>query len=111
MFIVLSVVSVKENFQHFSNTYDLIIFGHSRVRIDIMSSLKMKDPYVAIGSFDRKNIFYGVKVINRGQSFVDEIVKEISMFVANSGSTIIYCMTIKDVEQVCFHFSFILFST
>ncbi|KAJ0075745.1 hypothetical protein Patl1_35065 [Pistacia atlantica] len=71
-----------------------------KVRIDIMNSLKMKDPYVAIGSFDRKNLFYGVKVINRGQSFVDELVKEISVFVANAGSTIIYCTTIKDVEQI-----------
>lgn len=77
---------------------------HTRVRIDIISSLKMKDPYVAIGSFDRKNLFYGVKQFNRSQSFVDELVQEISKIAASGSSTIIYCTTIKDVEQVfiCF---------
>ncbi|XVF37342.1 hypothetical protein REPUB_Repub19eG0137700 [Reevesia pubescens] len=70
------------------------------VRMDIINSLKMKDPYVAIGSFDRKNIFYGVKHHNYSQSFLDELVQEISRLVATAGSTIIYCSTIKDVEQI-----------
>lgn len=74
----------------------------SRVRADIIGSLKMRDPCVSIGSFDRKNIFYGVKSFNRGVSFVDELVQEVSKFVATSGSTVIYCTTIKDVEQVCY---------
>lgn len=72
----------------------------SRVRNDIINSLKMKDPYVSIGSFDRKNLFYGVKSFNRSQSSVNELVKEIAKYVASAGSTIIYCTTIKDVEQV-----------
>ncbi|KAL5759023.1 hypothetical protein ACOSP7_021634 [Xanthoceras sorbifolium] len=71
-----------------------------KVRIDIINSLKMKDPYIAIGSFDRKNLFYGVKQINRGLLFMDELVQEISKFVASGGSTIVYCTTIKDVEQI-----------
>ncbi|KNA25986.1 hypothetical protein SOVF_000900 isoform A [Spinacia oleracea] len=71
-----------------------------KVRLDIIKSLKMKDPYVAIGSFDRKNIFYGVKSFNRGYPFLDELVQEVSKSVASSGSTIIYCLTIKDVEQI-----------
>ncbi|KAJ1422981.1 Winged helix-like DNA-binding domain superfamily [Sesbania bispinosa] len=71
-----------------------------RVRFDIISSLKMNDPYVLVGSFDRPNLFYGVKLINRGQSFIDELVQEISKKVASGGSTIIYCTTIKDVEQI-----------
>ncbi|KAG2672760.1 hypothetical protein I3760_13G057900 [Carya illinoinensis] len=71
-----------------------------KVRIDIISSLKLKDPYVAIGSFDRRNLFYGVKSFNRGQLFINELVREISKFVALSGSTIVYCTTIKDVEQI-----------
>ena len=72
----------------------------ARVRFDIINSLKMKNPYVMVGSFDRSNLFYGVKRFNRGQSFVDKLVQEISKEVANGGSTIIYCTTIKDVEQV-----------
>ncbi|KAL9320181.1 hypothetical protein ACSQ67_012020 [Phaseolus vulgaris] len=71
-----------------------------KVRFDIISSLKMDNPYVTIGSFDRTNLFYGVKLLNRGQSFIDELVREISKEVATGGSTIIYCTTIKDVEQI-----------
>ncbi|GMN23224.1 hypothetical protein TIFTF001_000034 [Ficus carica] len=71
-----------------------------KVRHDIMSSLKMNNPYVSIGSFDRKNLFYGVKPFNRSQSSVDELVQEIRKFVASAGSTIVYCTTIKDVEQI-----------
>ncbi|KAM7460393.1 hypothetical protein LguiB_036250 [Lonicera macranthoides] len=75
-------------------------WGHDfRVRYDIVNSLKMKDPHVTIGSFDRENLFYGVKSFNRSSSFVDELVEEISKYVANAGSVIIYCTTIKDVEQ------------
>ncbi|XP_021769787.1 uncharacterized protein LOC110734037 isoform X1 [Chenopodium quinoa] len=71
-----------------------------KVRLDIIKSLKMKDPYVAVGSFDRKNLFYGVKSFNRGIYFLDELVQEVSKSVATAGSTIIYCLTIKDVEQI-----------
>ncbi|KAL1293638.1 hypothetical protein HN51_054284 [Arachis hypogaea] len=70
-----------------------------KVRFDIINSLKLKNPYVLVGSFDRSNLFYGVKPFSRGQSFVDELVQEISK-VVSSGSTIIYCTTIKDVEQI-----------
>ena len=69
----------------------------------------MKDPFVSIGSFDRKNLFYGVKSFNRGQSSVDELVKEIVKYVASAGSTIIYCTTIKDVEQVYSYLPRLLF--
>lgn len=78
----------------------LFVLAYFRVRIDIINSLKLKDPYVTIASFDRKNLFYGVKFINRGQSFVDELVQEILKSVASAGSIIVYCTTIKDVEQV-----------
>ncbi|KEH34543.1 putative DNA helicase [Medicago truncatula] len=71
-----------------------------KVRFDITNSLKMNNPYVVVGSFDRPNLFYGVKQFNRGQSFIDELVEEVSKEVANGCSTIIYCTTIKDVEQI-----------
>ncbi|KAI8523388.1 hypothetical protein RHMOL_Rhmol13G0069300 [Rhododendron molle] len=71
-----------------------------KVRKDIMHSLKMRDPCVTIGSFDRKNLFYGVKSFSRGALFVDELVGEVSKCVATAGSTIIYCTTIKDVQQI-----------
>lgn len=79
-----------------------------RVRTDVINSLRMNDPYVAIGSFDRENLFYGVKHFNRGTLFVNELVQEISKFAGNGGSTIIYCTTIKDVEQVLFSSHFLI---
>lgn len=84
----------------FNPTYLLFLTHYSRVQHDIMSSLKMNNPYVSIGSFDRKNLFYGVKPFNRSQSSVDELVQEIRKFVTSACSTIVYCTTIKDVEQV-----------
>ncbi|KAI3829909.1 hypothetical protein L1987_04040 [Smallanthus sonchifolius] len=71
-----------------------------KVRKDITDSLKMKDPHIAVGSFDRKNLYYGVKSINRGPAFVDELVAQISKYVANGGSTIVYCTTVKDVQEI-----------
>ncbi|MFS7903155.1 putative DNA helicase [Helianthus anomalus] len=71
-----------------------------KVRKDITDSLKMKDPHIAIGSFDRKNLYYGVKSINRGPLFVGELVAQISKYATNGGSTIVYCTTIKDVQEI-----------
>ncbi|MQL82479.1 hypothetical protein Taro_014956 [Colocasia esculenta] len=71
-----------------------------KVRKDITNSLKMSNPYIAIGSFNRENLFYGVKSCHCTLSFVDALVGEISKHLAGGGSTIIYCTTIKDTEQV-----------
>ncbi|KAH7677615.1 DNA helicase protein [Dioscorea alata] len=72
-----------------------------KVQEDIVCSLKMNDPYIAIGSFDRPNLFYGVKCLSRSMSFVDELVAEVSKYSSSAGSTIIYCTTVKDTEQIC----------
>ncbi|XP_042514697.1 probable ATP-dependent DNA helicase RecQ [Macadamia integrifolia] len=71
-----------------------------KVRRDIINSLDMKDPFIAIGSFDRQNLFYGVKCCVRGLLLVDELVCEISKHVTSSDSTIVYCTTVKDAEQI-----------
>ncbi|KAL0911570.1 hypothetical protein M5K25_019719 [Dendrobium thyrsiflorum] len=72
-----------------------------KVRNDIVQSLKMTDPFISIGSFDRKNLFYGVKPYHRSQLFMDELVKEVSKYNVSGGSVIIYCTTVKDTEQIC----------
>ncbi|KAK8942458.1 hypothetical protein KSP39_PZI008817 [Platanthera zijinensis] len=72
---------------------------HIRVQNDIVHSLKMSDPYISIGSFDRENLFYGVKLCHRSQSFLDELVKEVSKYNVSGDSVIIYCTTVKDTEQ------------
>ncbi|XP_071718043.1 uncharacterized protein [Rutidosis leptorrhynchoides] len=71
-----------------------------KVRNDIINSLRLNDPHVAIGSFDRKNLYYGVKSINRGPLFVDELVAKITKYVANAESTIVYCTTVNDVKEI-----------
>lgn len=71
-----------------------------KVELDIIQSLKLKNPYVRIGSFDRPNIYYGVKTLNRTSLFREELAREISKYVKGGASTIVYCTTIKDAEQV-----------
>ena len=60
----------------------------------------MNNPFISVGSFDRKNLFYGVKPYNRGLHIVDDLVQEISRSIASGGSAIVYCTRIKDVKQV-----------
>ncbi|CAN6206495.1 unnamed protein product [Urochloa humidicola] len=71
-----------------------------RVRRDISTSLVLRNPHVVVGSFDRHNLFYGVKSCNRSISFVSELVKDVSKRSAVGESTIIYCTTIRETEQV-----------
>ncbi|KAL0435168.1 UNVERIFIED_CONTAM: Werner syndrome ATP-dependent helicase [Sesamum radiatum] len=71
-----------------------------KVRGDIINSLKMQNPRVTIGSFDRKNLFYSVVSFERNNTFLNELVSEISACVEKADSTIIYCTTVKDVEQI-----------
>ncbi|KAF3331878.1 mediator of RNA polymerase II transcription subunit 34-like protein [Carex littledalei] len=71
-----------------------------KVRNDIVCSLKLREPQITIGSFDRTNLFYGVKSSNRFVSFLDELITDVLKYTVNAGSTIIYCTTIKDTEQI-----------
>lgn len=71
-----------------------------RVRQDISTSLVLCSPHVVVGSFDRHNLFYGVKTCNRSMSFISELVKDVSKRSDVGESTIIYCTTIRDTEQV-----------
>lgn len=72
----------------------------SRVRADIIQSLKLQNAFTAVSSFDRPNIFYGVKGLNRTAAFREELAREILKDVGKSGSTIIYCTTVNDVDEV-----------
>lgn len=71
-----------------------------RVRRDISTSLVLHNPHIVVGSFDRHNLFYGVKSFNRSLSFISELVNDVSKRSAMGESTIIYCTTIRDTEQV-----------
>lgn len=71
-----------------------------KVRDDIVKSLKMQYPRVTIGSFDRQNLFYSCKSFDRGSDFLNELVAEISTCVDKTESAIIYCTTVKGVEEI-----------
>ncbi|RLN34688.1 putative ATP-dependent DNA helicase RecQ [Panicum miliaceum] len=71
-----------------------------RVREDISTSLVLCNPHVVVGSFDRHNLFYGVKSCNRSISFINELVKDVSKRSAVGESTIVYCTTIWETVQV-----------
>ncbi|KAJ7514132.1 hypothetical protein O6H91_23G029400 [Diphasiastrum complanatum] len=71
-----------------------------KVREDIRSSLHLQNAYTVISSFDRPNIFYGVKALTRSSCFREELAQEVQKDIQGGGSTIIYCTTIKDVEEV-----------
>lgn len=60
----------------------------------------MQSPHVTIGSFDRQNLFYSCKSFVQGNAFLNELVAEISSCVDKTESTIIYCTTVKNVEEV-----------
>ncbi|XP_057789662.1 uncharacterized protein LOC131006526 isoform X2 [Salvia miltiorrhiza] len=71
-----------------------------KVRDDVVKSLKLQSPHITIGSFDRQNLFYSCKSFVKGSAFLNELVAEISTCVNKTESTIIYCITVKDVEEI-----------
>ncbi|BBN00819.1 ATP-dependent DNA helicase RecQ [Marchantia polymorpha subsp. ruderalis] len=71
-----------------------------KVREDILSSLTLQDVFTTVSSFDRPNIYYGVKTLNRTSAFREELAQEVLKDVTEGGSTLIYCTTVKDVEEV-----------
>jgi len=74
----------------------------TRVREDICKSLILRKPFVFIGSFDRPNLFYGVKLIRSGtcsNEAIAELIRDVPRRVSARESTIIYCITIRDTEQ------------
>ncbi len=66
------------------------------VRRDIAEQLRLKNPSVLVGSFDRPNLIY--KVFPR-QNLVRQIRAVLDRQKGNSG--IVYCIRRKDVDSVC----------
>jgi ATP-dependent DNA helicase RecQ len=66
-----------------------------QVRQDIANQLKLKNPAILVGSFDRPNLIY--KVRPRGR-ILNQVCEVIDRFRADSG--IIYCIRRRDVEQM-----------
>jgi ATP-dependent DNA helicase RecQ len=66
-----------------------------QVRQDIAAQLRLKDPAMLVGSFDRPNLIYKVRPRNQILKQVREVLDR---YKGESG--IIYCIRRKDVEQM-----------
>jgi ATP-dependent DNA helicase RecQ len=66
-----------------------------QVRRDIAEQLRLKDPAMLVGSFDRPNLIYKVRPRS---GVVKQVCEVLDRFKGDSG--IIYCIRRKDVEQM-----------
>ncbi|KAH7430951.1 hypothetical protein KP509_08G021700 [Ceratopteris richardii] len=71
-----------------------------RVCGDMKRYLNLDNIFEFVSTFDRPNLFYGAKYMSRSQTFREELAREVLKDCRSRGSTIIYCTTIKDVEEV-----------
>ncbi len=66
------------------------------VRSDILESLELHDPHVATFGFDRPNLYYEVIQPRDKEDALLHILRE-----AKGASGIIYCLSRRDVEDIC----------
>ncbi len=66
------------------------------VRDDIACQLKLDNPRVLVGSFDRPNLVYRVR---RRTSRLDQVLAVIGRHPGESG--IVYCLRRRDVDEIC----------
>ncbi|HJJ30777.1 MAG TPA: ATP-dependent DNA helicase [Methanocorpusculum sp.] len=74
-----------------------------RVRDDIVSELKMKNPAVFIGSFDRPNLYYAVYKEPHPELRMEHILEYVKEHADKSG--IIYCFSRADTEKAADYLS------
>ncbi|MBF2063427.1 MAG: DNA helicase RecQ [Calothrix sp. C42_A2020_038] len=68
-----------------------------RVRLDIIKQLGLKEPNIHLTSFNRENLYYEVRT--RTKNAYTELLE---MIRESDGSTIIYCLTRKQVDELTF---------
>ena len=74
----------------------------AEVREDILDILKLQNPYVETTGFDRGNLFFAVKKpVDKYKELVSYLKEKGCDTSGDSG--IIYCLTRKSVEQVCYN--------
>lgn len=66
-----------------------------QVRNDIIEQLRLKDPKVLVGSFDRPNLVYKIQ---RRSNLIKQICSVLDRHEGESG--VIYCIRRKDVDQL-----------
>ena len=73
----------------------------AEVRDDIMDILNLRDPFVLTTGFDRENLYYAVKRPRDKYRELLAYLKEKEQKMPGS-SGIIYCLSRKNVEEVCY---------
>lgn len=68
------------------------------VKNDIIRMLKLKKPYVYSSSFDRANLFFGVRTPSSTQKRFDELLSLLNGYTGKSG--IVYCSMRKTVDKL-----------
>lgn len=72
------------------------------VRDDIMDILQLQDPSVITTGFDRENLYFAVrKPVDKYKELVSYIRRKEKEMPGSSG--IVYCLTRKNVEDVCYN--------
>jgi ATP-dependent DNA helicase RecQ len=66
-----------------------------RVRQDIVTQLRLKNPHIHISSFNRPNLYY--EVLPKTRSGYHQLL---SIIKRQSGSGIVYCLSRKEVDRV-----------
>ena len=70
-------------------------------RDDIMDILELQNPYVMTTGFDRENLYFAVKKpVDKYKELVHYLKDREKKFSGSSG--IIYCLTRKNVEDICY---------
>ncbi|MBD2409342.1 ATP-dependent DNA helicase RecQ [Nostoc calcicola FACHB-389] len=78
-------------------TVALTATATDRVRSDIIQQLGLKQPSIHLASFNRENLYYEVRPKSKyAYAELLELIREIE------GSTIIYCLTRKKVDELTF---------
>jgi ATP-dependent DNA helicase RecQ len=67
----------------------------SRVRLDVIAQLALREPAVHLSSFNRPNLFYEVRQKSTGT------YAELLRLARAGGAGIVYCLSRKRVEELC----------
>jgi ATP-dependent DNA helicase RecQ len=67
----------------------------SRVRLDVIAQLALREPAVHLSSFNRPNLFYEVRQKTK------RTYEELLRIARAGGSGIVYCLSRKRVEELC----------
>ncbi|MBV9688334.1 MAG: DNA helicase RecQ [Ktedonobacteraceae bacterium] len=87
---------LRERYTH-APTLALTATATERVRDDILTQLRLRDPYIHIASFNRPNLYYEVR--QKNQHTYAELVQLLRE--QAEASSIVYCTTRKGVDELC----------